>query len=87
VFFLFSQSLYNTKPYTYPPISTTYTLTVSNDFGCMALDSVFVIIDPKPLANFTYEKDNKTINFDDTKERAITSWEWGFGDRSPSEFT
>lgn len=67
------------NPVAHPSVSTTYTVQVTN--GCIATDTVRVVVGPKPVALFS----NATVcqgtstSFNDESTTA-TFWHWDFGD-------
>lgn len=67
------------NPVASPTVTTTYTLQVANT--CIAIDTVRVIVGPRPLAQFT----NTTVcqgaatSFTNQSSNA-TFWQWNFGD-------
>lgn len=69
------------------PGTTTYTVTTTLD-GCVSTDSVEVVVNPMPVANFNFEDVclTEVTNLSDNSFVAgdsITSWSWNFGDGTP----
>jgi gliding motility-associated-like protein len=69
-----------------PPITTTYTLTVSRD-GCVKTDTVTVTVLPQPVTGFTQSLSvgctGLQVQFTDTSFQA-SAWQWNFGDGNSS---
>ncbi len=73
------------NPIANPTTTTTYVVTVKDTTGCPAvLDSVKVIVSPKPSVSFMPDLFNgcepHTVNFTDFSSPNITQWQWDFGD-------
>ncbi|HKR05230.1 MAG TPA: PKD domain-containing protein [Bacteroidia bacterium] len=68
---------------TVSPVATTvYTVSAtSGTTGCTGYDSIEVVVNPSPVAGFTFSVNNLTYTFTDTSAGA-TSWLWDFGDSS-----
>ena len=72
-----------------PTFNTEYRVTGTNQYGCSGVDTVMVIVYPKPIADFTVTTDVVTLDqpeleFHDASTNAA-SWYWNFGDiLSPS---
>ena len=58
------------------------TYTVSSGQGCSATESIFVTVEPKPVAIYTHQPNGLTVYFTDLSLYA-DSWLWNFGDGSP----
>jgi gliding motility-associated-like protein len=67
------------NPIATPSVTTTYTLKVSNT--CIAIDTVRVIVGPKPVAKFsaTTVCEGQATSFTNQSANA-TYWQWYFGD-------
>lgn len=81
----------NTSNYNLTPNATgTYTVTVANQFGCIATDQVTVKVNPIPVATFTSSGavcQGNTISFTDHSSLAagtISTWDWNFGNTMTS---
>lgn len=81
----------NTSNYNVNPASTmTYTVLVTNSFGCQASDQVTVQVNPLPVAAFGTSGSvcqNNSVSFSDLSTvgtGVITSWEWNFGNNISS---
>ena len=75
-------------PVASPSITTTYTLTVTNDHGCSATDDVIVSVTPLPTAGFSLSPTCMVINTDITFTNLsgdATDYHWDFGNGSVSE--
>ncbi|MEP7171059.1 MAG: PKD domain-containing protein [Bacteroidota bacterium] len=71
----------NGQNQTVAPTSTTVYIVGATSFqtGCTGYDSVQVVVNPTPVALFTYTNVNLTYTFMDASTGA-TSWFWDFGD-------
>jgi PKD repeat protein len=75
-------------PVASPTITTTYILTVTNDYGCTDTDDVIVTVNPLPTAGFSLSPTCMVINTDITFTNLstdATDYHWNFGDGSVSE--
>lgn len=65
--------------------SGTYGVVVSDIYGCTETDSVVVVVDFPPVANFNYGQQNQSITMDffDFSMNA-NSYDWNFGDNGTS---
>ncbi len=66
-----------------PTVSGTYTVVSTSNIGCVATDSIQLVLVPIANANFTFTNTNKTFNFTDASAGAM-SWNWAFGDGNNS---
>ena len=69
-----------------PQVTTTYSLTISDEIGCQASDSVTVVVHPTPIAGFapaqflTFLEDGQApVDFIDLSQNT-EFWDWNFGD-------
>jgi PKD repeat protein len=64
-----------------PTVTTTYIVTATSTMtGCSGTDSSQVVVNPTPVAGFTYTVNNLTYTFTDISTGGVTSWSWNFGD-------
>lgn len=68
------------------PGTTTYIVTSTKE-GCVSMDTVVVVVNPMPKADFNFQDvcHQQAMNFVDTSlitVDSITSWIWDFGDSS-----
>ena len=60
------------------------TQTVTSDLGCVDVASQTIIINPSPVADFSFTPNpamvNETVNFTDLSTGTINQWYWDFGD-------
>ncbi|MDD5571188.1 MAG: PKD domain-containing protein, partial [Bacteroidales bacterium] len=64
-----------------------YILTVTNDSGCVARDSIYVtIIGTAPVADFSYgsQCSGNPVTFTDLSTSGVNKWHWDFGDGDTS---
>jgi PKD repeat protein len=62
-----------------PPASATYHITLTDVNGCVSTDSVRVIVNPLPIADFNFGANDLQVQFTDSTNGAVT-WLWDFGD-------
>lgn len=55
---------------------------VTNGQGCSATQSIFVTVEPKPIALYDHQPNGLTVYFTDLSQYT-DSWLWNFGDGSP----
>jgi PKD repeat protein len=60
-----------------------YSVTVTNQFACTQSDTIDVVVNPLPVADFTYNINNQTITFTNNSQYG-TSYAWDFGDGNTS---
>jgi gliding motility-associated-like protein len=75
------------NPTTSTTITTVYTVTVTNDAGCSAIDMVTVTLVPNPIADFETSLAciGETVNFTDLSSTTIGNiigWSWDFANGS-----
>ncbi|MDD3877904.1 MAG: PKD domain-containing protein [Bacteroidales bacterium] len=79
------------NPMASPPVSTTYTVTVTDANGCSATDDVSVGIYPDPQISFSADIYNGCspllVQFTDNTIPIPVSWSWNFGDAYSSSNT
>lgn len=73
------------NPKAFPNATTTYSVTVTDPFGCTSVDQVTISVNPLPIVDFTVDEtcignlaaftDQSTIT-----AGSLMSWEWKFGD-------
>lgn len=61
----------------------TYTVNVTDDNGCSDTDEIFVTVNPLPISDFSFTKNNLEISFSNYSENA-DSYLWDFGDNNTS---
>lgn len=77
--YLWNTSETNDTIYVSPTTNTIYSVEISDSLGCSKIDSVHVIIDSIPLADFSYNDYGQgQINFIDESLNGL-SWNWDFG--------
>lgn len=65
--------------------SNQYYVTVTNQYNCIQSDTISVIVNPLPIAGFTYTINNQTVTFSNTSQHGVTySWDFGDGENSIS---
>lgn len=62
--------------------SHSVTYAVNSAQGCSAAESIFVTVEPKPIALFDHQPNGLTVYFTDLSQHT-DSWLWNFGDGSP----
>jgi PKD repeat protein len=63
-----------------PTVTTAYVVSAtSSQTGCTGHDTIEIVVNPTPVASFTYSVSNMTYTFTDASTGA-TSWLWNFGD-------
>ncbi len=71
-----------------PAVTTTYTLTVTNNYSCSDTDEVIVTVNPLPVTEFSAQPLETVVNnpvvFSSDKTSNVASWEWKFGDGATS---
>ena len=67
-----------------PTNTTVYTVTVTDNNGCTAMEQVTVNVDQLAAASFTYNNTGTTVFFTNGSSNAI-SYSWDFGDGSPAD--
>jgi gliding motility-associated-like protein len=74
------------NPMAGPSVATTYIVTITDNNGCAATDTMVVTVNPSPNINFTADPFNGCepllVNFIDNTTPAIQIWSWNFGDPS-----
>lgn len=74
------------NPVATPTSSTTYTLTVIDDTGCVATDNITITTFSPPTANFSSTGNNgcasSSVQFNNTSSGQNLSYNWNFGDPS-----
>lgn len=60
-----------------------YSVTVINQFACTQSDTINVVVNPLPVAGFTYTVNNQTITFTNNSLYGA-SYNWDFGDGNSS---
>lgn len=88
-----STGAYEQSIVVYPNVTTTYSLTVSDEVGCSSSAEVQVIVHPMPVASFApgqyltfLENGVAPVHFIDFSENTF-SWMWDFGDQWSSANT
>lgn len=76
----------------FPSFSTVYSVTGTDVNGCTASDSVWVIVNPVPMADFSYNNAclGTGSNYSDMStlsSGSIVAWSWNFGDGNFSTVT
>jgi len=81
----------NSQTYTFTPVSSsTFTLIVGNQFGCLDTDYVDVVVNPIPVPGIASSGsicEDNTVNFTDqttVSAGSISNWMWDFGNGSTS---
>lgn len=76
------------NPLANPTTAVTYTVTVTDAYGCSGTDDVIVGIYPSPNVAFTANPLNGcqplTVQFNDISTPSIQIWAWDFGDNNTS---
>jgi gliding motility-associated-like protein len=73
-----------------PPITTTYTLFVSDAIGCSGTDTITIVVNELPVASFANNSPvclNVPIDFTDgsaVPSGNVTNWNWDFGNGQTS---
>ncbi len=70
--------------YAKPNVSTDYSVTVKNTFGCSTVQSKKMRVAQKPKANFSYKINGRKLNFFDSSINTL-NYEWEFGDGNGSK--
>ncbi len=70
------------NPTANPPITSIYTVTVTDANGCTAADHVMITVNPLPIPLFSADSVcvNTQTKFNDFSSGNIISWSWNFGD-------
>ena len=89
--FLWSPGNVNTASNNFVPVNSgTYSVLVTNTFGCTGIDAVDVIVNPIPVASFNGNQSvcvGNPINLNDISSVStgtISSWDWNFGNNVSS---
>ena len=89
--YLWSPGNVGTSNYSLTPNSTnTYTVTVTNQFGCIDVDQVTIQVNPIPVANLTSSGavcEGNVVAFTDQStvgSGSIANWSWNFGNNVSS---
>jgi hypothetical protein len=62
----------------------TYSVSVTDPFGCVSADTVTLGSLPGAVASFVFTQSNFTYTFADSSAGGITAWFWDFGDGNTS---
>jgi len=68
------------NPIASPTTTTSYSVKVTNIFGCQNYDTVTVTVDVQPSAMFIHSSNGLTVQFTDTSTGSAGIWYWTFGD-------
>lgn len=71
------------NPVASPSVPTTYYVTLTDGNSCSGLDSVFIDVEPIPVADFTDPLptcDGSPVQFQDNSTGTILTYSWDFGD-------
>jgi len=71
-------------------VAGTYEVTVTNQFGCTAVDNMTLTVQTAPTSNFTAPATvtvGQTVNTVNTSTPAGLNYVWNFGDTSPNQTT
>ncbi len=73
------------SPIAIPPSTKTYTILISDQRGCTAIDNVTVNVTPSPTADFIYQNPCASnlvnfLNLSNSNGDSIVAYHWDFGD-------
>jgi len=71
------------NPKASPPVTTAYTVSVTDANGCWDAASTLVTVLPKPTASFTYSHVAGAVDFNNQSSDDL-AWQWDFGDGNTS---
>ncbi len=66
-----------------PSITTTFNVAITDTSSCTRIQSVQIIVEPHPNAQFDYSVNGTTVDFTNLSSSNANNFEWNFGDNSP----